>query len=82
MHWIHVEESSPLCYKYRYTLNELEQWKITDLCPKQGGHPSDMGTIQLPPFMMDLVLSAKVSVTIYGTYCITFLQFTMPFTTD
>ena len=49
MHWIHVEKSSPLCYKYRYTLNDREPWKIVDLRPKQVGCPSDMGRVELPP---------------------------------
>lgn len=49
MHWIRVEKSSPLCYKYRYTLNELKPWKTVDLRPKRVGRPSDMGRVELPP---------------------------------
>ena len=39
MHWLHVEKSSPLSYKYRYTLNDLEPWKTVDLRPKRVGRP-------------------------------------------
>ena len=49
IHWIRVEKSSPLCYKYRYTLNELEPWKTVDLRPKRVGRPSDLGRVELPP---------------------------------
>ena len=48
-HWICVEKSSPLSYKYRYTLNELEPWKTADLRPKRASRPSDIGRIELPP---------------------------------
>ena len=46
IHQIHVEKSSPLSYKYSYTLNDLEPWKTVDLRP---GRPSDIGRIELPP---------------------------------
>ena len=49
MHWIRVEKSSPLRYKYRYTLNDLEPWKVVDLRPKRVGRPSDTGRMELPP---------------------------------
>ena len=47
---IRVEKGSPLSYKYRDTLNELEPWKAVDLRPKRAGCPSDLGRVELPPF--------------------------------
>ena len=41
-HWINVENTSPLSFKYRHTLNTLEEWKDVDLRPKRAGRPSDM----------------------------------------
>ena len=49
MHCIHVEKSSPLSYKYRYTQDDLEPWKTVNLRPKRAGRPSDSGRIELPP---------------------------------
>ena len=49
MHWIRVEKSSPLSFKYRYTHNHLEPWKVVDLRPKRTGCPSDIGRVTLAP---------------------------------
>lgn len=49
MHWIRVEKDCPLSFKYRFTHNELEPWKVVDLRPKRTGRPTDMGRVELSP---------------------------------
>ena len=49
IHWIRVEKASPFSFKYRYTLNTLEQWKTVNIRPKRKGRPSDIGRANLPP---------------------------------
>ena len=49
IHWIRVEKACPLSFKYRYTHNDLEPWKLVDLGPKRVGRPVDMGRVTLAP---------------------------------
>ena len=41
MHWIHVSSKKPYQFSYKYSLNELESWKVVDLCCKRG-RPASM----------------------------------------
>ena len=49
IHWIRVEKSFPFHFKYRYTLNPLEEWKAVELRPKRAGRPTNIGTVELQP---------------------------------
>ena len=46
--WIRITKEKPLQFQYRYTLNELENWKTVDLRKRGKGRPSLLGRIQLP----------------------------------
>ena len=46
--WIRVTKDKPLQFLYRYSLNELEVWKVVNLARKTRGRPTNLGTIQLP----------------------------------
>lgn len=43
--WIRVSKDEPLQFRYRYSHNPLEQWKVVDLKRRTKGRPPDMGHI-------------------------------------
>ena len=49
MRWIRVTQDKPFAFKYRCSLNDLEQWKEVDVKRRQRGRPVDMGRVTLPP---------------------------------
>ena len=46
--WINVDKDHPLQFRYRYTHNELEEWKVVDVKRVSKGRPPDVGKIKLP----------------------------------
>ena len=46
--WILVTKNKPVHFQYRFTLNDLENWKRVDLRKRGKGKPSSVGRIQLP----------------------------------
>ena len=47
--WIRVEQDHPYTFKYRYSHNELEEWKVINLQKRQRGRPANLGTMTLDP---------------------------------
>ena len=43
--WIRVSKDKPLQFRFRYSHNTLEEWKVVDLKGKTKGRPPDMGRI-------------------------------------
>ena len=47
--WIQVTKDKPFAFKYRCSLNSLEQWKVVDVKRQRQGQPVDMGRVTLQP---------------------------------
>ena len=47
--WIQVTKDKPFAFKYRCSLNSLEQWKVVDVKRQRQGRPVDMGRVTLQP---------------------------------
>ena len=43
--WIRVTKDEPLQFRYRYSHNTVEQWKVVNLKRRTKGRPPDMGRI-------------------------------------
>lgn len=43
--WFRVSKDKPLEYRFRYSLNELEAWKVVKLNRKQRGRPVNIGSL-------------------------------------
>ena len=48
MHWIRVKKERPFEFRYRYTINPLEPWKIVNVKRRSKGRPTDLGRTPLP----------------------------------
>ena len=48
MRWIRFEKAHPFSIQFRYTHNELEEWKVIDVKKRLKGRPPDLGRISLP----------------------------------
>ena len=48
MKWVRYEKSTPFSIKFRYSHNELEQWKVLNVKRRGKGRPPDLGRIDLP----------------------------------
>ena len=46
--WINVRKDHPLQYRYRYSYNDLEAWKMVSVKRATKGRPPDLGKIKLP----------------------------------
>ena len=46
--WIQTRQDKPYQIFYKYSHNDLESWKILDVCRRTRGRPSDPGRIVLP----------------------------------
>ena len=52
--WIRVTKDEPLQFRYQYSHNPLEQWKVVDLKRRTKGRPPDMGHIVPKKLYMSL----------------------------
>ena len=48
MRWINVDKEHPLQFRYRYTHNELEAWKVVNDKRASKGRPPDVEKLTLP----------------------------------
>ena len=47
--WIQVTKDKPFAFKYRCSLNSLDQWKVVDVKRQRQGRPVDMGRVTFQP---------------------------------